>query len=193
MNKFFAKGIEIIKQGGIVIFPTDTAFGIGCRIDNEAAIRKLFALKKRSLIKAPPVLFSSVKMVEDYVLPIPEIVKTKLIDHYWPGALTIVLPAFTDKISPLVRGERDTIGTRIPNLKDLRLFIENIGIPIIGTSANFNGEPTAYRMSDLDNNLLTLVDYVVPGVCRLKQSSTVIDCSVSPWKVLRQGALRIEL
>ena len=87
------KAVEVLNSGGIIIFPTDTAFGIGCRIDKKESIEKLFTIRRRPVDKATPVLVSSIEMVKDYVHQIPDEVKSSLIDKYWPGALTIILEA----------------------------------------------------------------------------------------------------
>ena len=85
------KAVQVFKKGGIVIFPTDTAIGIGCRIDNEESIKRLFKIRKRPENKPVLTLVDSVKMAQNYLLPIPQEVKDKLINHYWPGKLTIIL------------------------------------------------------------------------------------------------------
>lgn len=192
MHDDIQKAVEILGQGGIVIFPTDTAFGIGCRVDDEEAVKKLFALRRRPVTQATPVLFSSVEMVEEYVRGIPENIM-KLMDKYWPGALTIILPAQIDRIPDPVRGGGQTIGTRIPNNQTIIQIIKGFGLPILGPSANFHGELTPYAVEDLNPELVKLVDYVVPGICSLKQASTVLDTTVDPWKIVRQGAIRLEL
>lgn len=185
------KAIEIVTNGGIVVFPTDTAFGIGCRIDNEKSVERLFAIRKRPPEKATPVLVDTVKMAQDYLQPIPKSVIDQLIEPYWPGALTIVLPCKTEKVPSLVRGGGNTIGVRIPNHTIARQLIREAAIPLLGPSANFHGGNTPYAFEDLDPALLRLVDYVLTGECSVKRTSTVIDCSHEQWEVLRQGAVQI--
>ena len=191
MEKHIKKAIEVLKQGGIVIFPTDTAFGIGCVIDNENAVKKLFKIRKRPENKATPVLVDTVKMAQDYLQPIPKDVIDRLIEPYWPGGLTIVLPGFAEKVPDLVRGGGKTIGVRIPAHPVIRAIIRGLGKPVLGPSANFAGEKTPYKLSDLNPDLLRLVDYVVEEEAYGKEASTVIDCSVIPWKILREGVVKI--
>jgi L-threonylcarbamoyladenylate synthase len=186
------KAAQIIKDGGIVIFPTDTAFGIGCRIDNESSIKKLFALRRRPETKATPVLASSLQMLEPYIKPVNEDVIEKLMKPFWPGGLTIVLQCYEEKIPQMVRSD-DTLGVRVPNHLTTLKIIDAVGVPIIGTSANFPGSPTPYHFEDLDPELVKLVDYVVPGETFTKVASTVIDVTQKPWKILRQGAVTIEV
>lgn len=193
MEQDIKLAIKILRDGGIVIFPTDTAFGIGCRIDSKKAIERLFNACKRPKNQATPVLVDSVEMAQEYSQPIRKKVIEKLVKVYWPGALTIVLPCKTNKVPELVRGKGNNLGVRIPNHKVALSIVKGVGVPILGPSANFHGEKTPYNFEDLDKNLIKLVDYVVSGECALKNPSTVIDCSKNTWKILRQGALRLNL
>lgn len=182
---------NIIRKGGIVIFPTDTAFGIGCRIDDKKAIQRLFTMRKRPETQATPVLIDSLKMAQEYLLPIPDDVKKELIDKYWPGALTIILQCKIDKVPLLVRGGTNTLGVRMPDHLVTKELIKKVGVPILGPSANFHGQKTPYEFSDLDERLMKVADYVIHGDCTIKKASTVIDASQKLWKVLREGAIRI--
>lgn len=186
------KAVEVFNNGGIIIFPTDTAFGIGCRIDDEKAIDRLFEVRRRPHGKATPVLVSSLEMARQYVLEIPDDVEEKLMKKYWPGALTIVLSAKKEKVPSPVRGGGNTIGIRMPNNEEILSIIEKVGVPILGPSANFHGGETPYKFGDIDLKLIELVDYVVSGETgSVKKASTVIDCTVKPWKVLRKGAVEV--
>lgn len=187
------KGIDILRNGGIVIFPTDTAFGIGCRIDREDAIRRLFAIKKRDESQAVPVLVSGEKMAQTMLKPIPTDVYEKLIKQFWPGGLTIILPCITEKVSALIRGNKNTLAVRSPNHPITQALITGVGVPIIGTSANFHGHKTPYASDDLDKELLDMVDYCLPGESFGKEPSTIIDCSETPWKIIREGAVKITI
>lgn len=187
------KAIEILKQGGIIIFPTDTAFGIGCDMQNEHAVERLFKIRRRPLEKATPVLVDTVKMAQDYLQPIPKAVIDTLIEPYWPGALTIVLPCIMEKVPAFVRGGGETLGVRIPNHPVPRAIMQGLGKPILGPSANFHGEQTPYVSKDLNSALVGLVDLVIEGDCGSNEASTVIDCSVTPWKILRQGKINVDL
>lgn len=190
------KAIEVFKKGGIVIFPTDTAIGIGCRIDNQDSIRRLFKIRKRPGNKPMLALVDSVKMAQNYLLPIPQEIKDKLIKLYWPGKLTIILQSRIDKVPSLVRGGTSTLGVRFPNNKILLELINGIGVPIVAPSANFSGEKTPFKFADLNLELIKQADYVLnekvsPPAGGEKNVSTVIDCTVVPWKIIRKGAIKI--
>lgn len=192
MGKQIQEAIRIFKNGGIVIFPTDTAIGIGCRIDNEGAVKRLFKIRKRPESKPCLVLVDSVEMAQDYLLPISQEVKDKLIKKYWPGKLTIVLRSRIDKVPSLVTGGTNALGVRFPNNKILLELIDRVGVPIVAPSANFSGEKTPFRFEDLNPELVKQADYVLnEEVSSEKKASTIIDCSVEPWKILRQGAVKI--
>lgn len=192
MNIQINETVKILNQGGIVIFPTDTAFGIGCRIDNEKAVKKLFKIRRRPLNQATPVLVDSIDMAQNYLMPVPHEVIEKLTKKYWPGALTIVLPCLEEKVPELVRGGTKTLGVRIPGHPTALEIITKTGIPILGPSANFHGEKTPFKFSELNKDLIKRVDFIVDGESGGKIASTVIDCSVKPWKKLREGAVKIK-
>lgn len=192
MNENIIKAIEILRGSGIVLLPTDTVFGICCRIDRQDSLERLFSIKKRDVSQAVPILVSSTEMVKEYVMPFPGKVES-LMDQYWPGGLTIVLNAKKEKVLPLVRGDGDTIGLRIPDFLSTFQIIEKLGIPLVGTSANFHGIPSVSKYKDIDPELVKLVDYVLEEDSLGGVASTVIDCSSEPWKILREGAVHIEL
>lgn len=186
------KAIEILNQGGVVVSPTDTAFGVGCRIDDEKAVGRLVKLKRRPQNQAMPVLVDSLKMAQKYLLPFEDRV-LELIKKYWPGALTIVLPCRVELIPQSVRGGGKTLGVRWPNHPVAQKLITETGVPILGPSANFPGAKTPYKYEDLDPEFLKNVDYVLPGECPVGIASTVIDCSQKPWKIIRQGAIHLSI
>lgn len=191
MNEYINKAIKVLKQGGIVIFPTDTVFGIGCRVDNQKAIERLFAIRRRPQTQPMSILVDTVTMAKKYVADIPKEVVDILIEPYWPGALTIILRCNRVNVPLLVRGGGKTVGVRIPNHSITRALIRGTGVGILGPSANFHGANTPYRFEDLDPELIKLVDYVLPGDCPLGKASTVIDCSKKHWKIVRQGAISL--
>lgn len=190
MENDIDQAIQILKDGGIGIFPTDTAFGIGCRIDNESAVSRLFRVRKRPVTQAAPVLVTSIDMAQTYLKPINDDV-LNLMKKYWPGALTIVYPCILEKVSTLVRGGGTTLGVRFPKSDIAIKLIEGVGLPLLGPSANFHAEQTAYKKEDLNLSLIDLVDFVIEGDTTEGNVSTVIDCTQTPWKILREGAVKV--
>lgn len=193
MKDEVAKAAEILKLGGIVIFPTDTAFGIGCRIDKRESIKRLFRIRKRNKQKAVPVLVDSIEMAKKY-LKVLDKETEGIMEKFWPGALTIVYKCKKNKVYSLVRGEGETLGVRVPDNDLILGLIKKTEVPILAPSANFPGEKTPFRFKDLNRELVKLADYVLPGETNnIGSASTVIDCSINPWKILRQGTIKIKI
>lgn len=190
MDKKIEKAIEVFKNGGIVVFPTDTAIGIGCRIDAVESVKRVFDIKKRDYSKPLLALVGSMQMAKKYV-SIPKNVQENLLDIYWPGGLTVFLKCATAKVPSLVRSGTDSLAVRFPDHHDIQNIIKQVGVPIIATSANFSGDPTPYSLSEVNKKLLSKVDFVLDGECTFREQSTIIDCTAMPWKIIRQGAVKI--
>lgn len=190
MHNIIDQAITIINKGGIVIYPTDTAFGIGCRIDDRRAIDRLFAIRKRPRTQATPVLVSSRKQALAYYFDHSNVVR-HLMDQYWPGALTIIARCKKELVYSPIRGGGQTIGLRMPKHETTLKIVRGVGVPILGPSANFHGLSTPYRFEDLDPKLVKLVDFVVSGEAGSRHAgpSTVVDCSIHPYKIVRQGLI----
>lgn len=187
------KAIKIVQEGGVVIFPTDTAFAIGCRIDDQKAVSRLFRIRRRPKTQPTPVLVASVNTAEKYwQSPLPNNVR-RMTQTYWPGPLTIIYIAKDDSLPYPVRGGGATLGLRMPNHETALALISGVGVPVLGPSANFHGEPTPYAFDQLDPMLVKLADYTLEGECQTGMVSTVVDCTLDPPKVLRQGAVNIKL
>lgn len=189
-DKNLTKAIQVLKDGGIVIFPTDTAFGIGCRIDNHDAVDRLFRLRKRPTTQAMPVLVGSEAMALPYLVS-PSNVVRHLMKTYWPGGLTIIAESYKDRVYSPIRGGTNAVGLRMPNHREALAIITAVGVPIVGPSANFHSGKTPFRFEDLDKNLIKLADFVLGGVCYSTTSSTVVDCTTDPYTIIRQGAVNL--
>ena len=115
--------IESIKNGGIVIFPTDTVYGIGCDPYNENAVKKIYEIKNRDSTKPLPILGYSKRVLEN-IVEFDEITN-RIAEKFWPGKLTIVLPLKDDKLKKLSRGT-NTLAVRVPNNKCVLAFLKNV-------------------------------------------------------------------
>jgi L-threonylcarbamoyladenylate synthase len=186
------KAIEILNNDGIIIYPTDTAYGIGCRMDSEKAVEKVFKIRKRPENMAMPVLVDSIKMACHYLVNPVSSEVIGFMKKYWPGALTIVYKCNTEKVPTRVRGGGSSLGVRMPKHEKILRIIEKIGVPILGSSANFHKDTTPFSSNDLNGELISLVDYVVYGETRSNKASTVIDCCSDECKILRQGSVYID-
>ena len=181
--------IDVINNGGIVIFPTDTVYGIASNIDDEKAISKLFELKERNDNKPICVLTSSVNKIEKVAY-----IKNKeleLITKYMPGALTIILDKKED-ISNRLTSNLQTIGVRIPNNEIALNILKYIEKPLATTSANLSGNQPATKIEELVDEFNGKVDIIIDGgITDLKQSSTIIKVENNEIKVLREGTIKI--
>lgn len=188
MDNHVREAVQVLAKGGIIIFPTDTAFGIGCRLDKPESVDRLFTIRKRPLTQAMPVLVDSVAMALAY-LDNPSDIVRRLMQAHWPGGLTIVAPCRENLVYSPIRGGGKTIGVRQPDHEITAAIIHGAGVPILGSSANFHGKPTPFLFADLDPRLAALADYVVPGAGKGTAASTVVDTTHTPATILRQGAV----
>ncbi|MBI3341583.1 threonylcarbamoyl-AMP synthase [Candidatus Curtissbacteria bacterium] len=172
---------DILKKGGIVIFPTDTVYGIGSISHEKESISKIYQIKSRPKNLPLPVLIADAKQLEQLAIVTP--LAKRLAGRYWPGGLTIVLKLKTKKQS---------LGFRIPDSKTTRDLITMAGAPIIGTSANLHGRPSVKTSKELDQEIVSKVDYVLEGECKGGVESTVIDLTSKTPKVIRQGIVKVK-
>lgn len=187
------KHIDLIRNGGLVIFPTETIYGIGCRADDAAALERLFAAKGRRPDQPPPVLVSGEAQLNQLVVAVPEAAR-ELMNRHWPGGLTLILPARAG-LPSLLTGGGNTVGVRQSAHLIACALCEAAGAPIVATSANrsgANGAAAAPRsLADIDSALLAAVDVVLDGGPVGGTPSTVVDCTIDPPRVLRQGAVQL--
>ena len=193
MDRNIRRASTVLNNGGVIIFPTDTVWGIGCLLNNEDAIKRVFQIRNRPEEKAVLAVVDSIEMAQEYLQPIPNDVSMQLMKKYWPGGLTIILPCKAEKVPSIARGGGATLGVRQTNHPLLLELIRQIKVPLIAPSANFTGEKTPVKFSDLDPKLVSLVDFVLPGESLGQQASTIIDCSMATWRVIRQGGVQIKL
>ncbi|EKE02210.1 MAG: hypothetical protein ACD_20C00411G0011 [uncultured bacterium] len=203
MYNFQLSEKEIIKihnslksPDGIIAFPTDTVWGVGCLIENELAVNRIYSTKGRSEIKPLILLGSKIEYLVPYVAEIPE-VAGKIIDKYLPGAVTLVLQK-SDKTPSYLTSGGNTVGIRIPNCPPFLSLLDNAieSHVLATTSANLSGEPAALSKSEIENKLGDKVDYILDdyGYSAKGTESTVVLVDPSGnIKILRQGAVAIDV
>ncbi len=177
-----------MKRGGLVVFPTDTFYGLGGDGLSPELIRKIYALKRREASKPLLVLISETGMAADLAVDIPSLF-WEVAEKFWPGPLTAVLRA-SPRVPPELGGGTETIALRLPAVPWLRELVREAGFPVIATSANISGEgeiSTAERArSEFDGKVDMIVDGgTTPGGL----PSTVLDLSSAKPKILREGAV----
>ena len=152
--------IESIKNGGVVIFPTDTVYGIGCNPYNEDAVERIYELKNRDCTKPLPILGYSKRFLEN-IVEFDEITN-RIAEKFWPGRLTIVLPLKDDKLKKLSRGT-NTLAVRVPNNKCVLAFLKKCEL-VVGTSANISGDKPLVDPQNY-NNIISKCDiFLTPKI-----------------------------
>ena len=150
--------LKTLSAGGLILYPTDTVWGIGCDATNAEAVKKVYQLKQRDDSKALIVLIDSADHLDHYVVDVPMIAR-ELIDVAVKPLTIIYEGAFN--LAPNVLGEKDSVGIRIPNDEFCHRLCERYGRPIVSTSANVSGQPTARTFADIDAEIVKAVDYAV--------------------------------
>ena len=182
---------NVVSNGGIIIYPTDTLYGLGADILNEESLLRIYDIKGRPNDMALPVLVSGWEMVRSISSEV-NVIGEKLAARFWPGQLTLVIRA-NDNLSTILTGGRGTIAVRQPDHWIAQQIIEQVGNPIVGTSANLSGSPDLVEASDLVSELGDLVDRII--TCGLKPfgvGSTVVDITGGQPKLLRETSISIE-
>ena len=148
---------EIIQKGGVILYPTDTIWGIGCRPIIESAIKKIFKIKKRNNNKLLISLVSSIEMLERYVENVPEYVLKYIYDD---SPTTIVYPKVKG-LNRFLYGKNESIAIRLVKDNFCKELIDEINTPLISTSANISGNPFPKKFKEIDKKIINQVDYVV--------------------------------
>lgn len=178
--KKIKEAAKIIKEGGLVAFPTETVYGLGAAYNNPDAVTKIYKVKKRSKNKPLTLHISKRETLESFDCEITHLAKI-LMDKFWPGPLTIILNT---------KDKKKTLAFRIPKDEIAKCFIEACGIPIVAPSANISGNkpPVSAEgvLKDLDGKIEAVID---GGPTRLGGESTIIDVTSFPYRVIREGAI----
>lgn len=182
------RAADALAQGRLVIFPTDTVYGLGTNALDVAAVEHVFEVKWRTADKPLPVLVASHEELEEVVVNIPESAE-ELMRHFWPGALTIVLKK-SSRIPEIVTARRDTVAVRMPAHPLTRELIRQAGVPVVAPSANIADATPPARFEDIDKRLLDAVDMAVDaGPSQYGVPSTIVDLTGPAPVLLRQGAI----
>jgi len=178
---------KIVLNGGVVIFPTDTVYGLGCDPFNNISVERIFAIKKRS-DKPLPVLCNSINSVSKLV----EVNKVaeELMKKHWPGPLTLVLKIKNNSLPKLLTNNSKFLGVRIPNNKYTIDFIEKCNGYVVGTSANISGREAFYSIDGLDKELSNCDAIINGGDTSLKLESTVVKINGTEIEKIREGFIK---
>lgn len=185
------QAITILKQGGIVACPTDTVYGVVAAINIEPAVERIYRIKGRPRSQALPILLADKSQISEVAKVVPLLAR-RLADKFWPGALTMVLLK-AESVPDIVTGGGKTVAVRMANHPMPVAIIRGLGVPIVGTSANLSGHPSALTAEEVRAQIGDRVDMIIDGgQCPGGIESTIVDLSGETPLILRKGAIPLE-
>ena len=188
IQKQVEKGISILNQGGIVAFPTDTVYGLGACATNQQAVERIYAVKERPQNVALPLLLACTSQISEVAEPVPQIAWL-LAKKFLPGALTLVLHK-SNSVPNIITAGDITVAVRIPAHPIPVALVEGLGAPIVGTSANLSGKPSALTADEVYSQFGDKIDLVIDGgKCPGGRESTIVDVTEETPVILREGAI----
>lgn len=182
------KVVEILRNGGLVIYPTDTIYGIGCDINNARAVEKVARIKDINLKKANlSFICYDLSHISDYAKPLDNHV-FKLMKKYLPGPFTFIINA-NNNVPKLFKNNKKTVGIRVPDNNIIRSLVDMLGNPILSTSVKDEDDILEYSTDPelIHEKFADQVDVVIDGGYGGNEPSTIIDCTGDDIEILRQG------
>ncbi len=177
------EAVSILKSGGLIAFPTETVYGLGCSLLDKGAIERIYRVKKRKKDKPLIVFIAGIRDLENLVSKVPEIGE-KLIRRFWPGPLTLIFKA----------KDGNKIALRMPSNRISQEIVSRADAPLATSSANISGNPSPRTAEEVLKDLDGLIDILIDGGhSQIGIESTVLDLTTSPPAVLREGAVSREL
>lgn len=186
MDEGLKQGVRVLKRGGLVVYPTDTLYGLGCNALDEKAVRRVFEAKSRSLNNPLPMAVDSLEMMRKYAL-VNELVE-RIAKKFLPGPLTLVLKK--KKLPDVLTAGLPNVAVRIPKSDATLKLIKQAGFPITATSANVSGRPPPVTVEEVEEQIS--VDLILDaGRLGMRMPSTILDLTGRP-KILRVGKVKRE-
>ena len=168
----------VLRRGGLVVFPTETVYGLGANLQDPQAIQELYQVKQRPFEKQVTVHIADWREPESHGVIVTPLAK-KLMNRFWPGPLTLILS----------RPDRSTLGFRMPSHPVALALLKAAGVPVVATSANLSGNPPPRKAQDILPDLADKVDFLLDaGPAPVGIESTVVDLSSDRPRILRRGA-----
>jgi L-threonylcarbamoyladenylate synthase len=182
------RAVSILRGGGVIAIPTDTVYGIAAMLDRPDAVDRIYRIKGRDALKALPILISSASELDRLGNDVPDAARA-LAERFWPGPLTIVVPA-SEAVPTSVRRNERTVGLRVPDSLDALAIIAGCGGALAVTSANLSGQPAASTADEVTQAIGDRLDFVVDGgPAPLATASTVVRVLPDRIEILRAGAI----
>lgn len=182
------KLVQILKNNGVISVPTDTVYGLCARINSVEAYNKLMHVKNRPNTKLFPIMCADKEQIKS--IAIVDEKTEKLIDRLMPGPVTLILKKKLE-LHSYVNNGGETIAIRMATSKVLENIIRETGCPIFMTSANQSGEPVLNNPDEIEKSC-PLIDGILEGKVSFGEASTIIDCTLDEFKILRAGPITIE-
>jgi len=182
------KTFQVIENGGIAIFPTDTVYGLGCNPYNSSAVEKIYEIKSREKIKSLPVLAYSLEIVKEITRV--DSFTEKIIEMYWPGPLTLILKLTDQKLKKSLKLD-DKIAIRIPDSECALKLLKKCNL-LVGTSANISGNKSFMDPDECVKNIKNYDIFLNGGTITSKGESTIIEIKNEKIEVVREGVLKKE-
>jgi L-threonylcarbamoyladenylate synthase len=183
---------RLLQSGEVVAFPTDTVYGVGAHAFQPEAVAALYVAKNRPASKAIPILVAQIEDMACVARQVPAIA-WELAERFWPGGLTLVLPR-AQKVPLVVTAGGDTVAVRCPDHLVPLALMNAIGAPLAATSANLSGQPSPTTAGQVVEQLAGRVPLIIDGgECPGGVPSSVVDLSLSPPRLLREGAIPAEV
>ena len=186
--ELIARAGRIITGAGVIAYPTETVYGIGCSAFITEAVNRVYSLKNRDQSKAMILIAADPIQISEMVETIPEAAEI-LMDEFWPGPLTLVFEV-SPRLGEFAFRRSKTIAIRIPDCAICLALLKNCGFPIVSTSANKSGQPEATTAEQVIETFGDSVDAILDGgETPSKSPSTVVDITRTPPRILREGAI----
>jgi L-threonylcarbamoyladenylate synthase len=183
-----ARAVALLEAGALVCFPTDTVYAVAGAADIAAARDRLYAAKQRSVGQPMAVLAASLDRLLPWVF-VDERARD-LMAEFWPGPLTLLLPATPRAVAELGQVVREgTLGVRVPDHPDALAILRSVKNPVAASSANISGEPPPVTGAEAAANLGAAVDMVLDGGCEIGLGSSILDLTLQEPRLLREGSI----
>lgn len=187
MNDDIKQAVEVLRRGGVILYPTDTVWGIGCDATNAEAVARIFAIKRREESKSMITLFDSTARIQQYISQIPEVAFDMM--ELTDKPLTLILDG-AKNLAPNLIAADGSLGVRVTSEEFSRELCFRFQKPIVSTSANISGEPTPATFADISDEIVNAMDYVVKyrqgDTSRHKPSSIVRLAANGLVKIIRE-------
>ncbi len=179
------KAAEVVKSGGVIAYPTEAVWGLGCDPWNRRAVNRILAIKQRPVEKGVILVGACEEQFLPLLAPLSQKERVKL-QSSWPGPYTWLIPDPNGWAPPWVRGQFDTVAVRVSGHPLVRALCEATGHPLVSTSANLAGNEPLLTMADVNATFANELDYVVPGVTGEQKTPSVIQ-DLRSGKLVRAG------